>query len=71
VISYFLRIMCNTIKGPRLQYFNKNKQSRRDANKGSNKRHTYVKRDATAERKMFSVFMLPIQNTILLRWSVK
>jgi hypothetical protein len=28
--SYFLRILYNAIKGPQLQYFNKNKQTKRD-----------------------------------------
>jgi hypothetical protein len=71
VISYFLRIMYNTIKGPRLQYFNKNKQTSRDTNKGSNKRHTYVIHNITAERNIFCLFKLSIENTRLVTWSVK
>jgi hypothetical protein len=69
--SYFLRITCNTIKGPRLQYFNKNKQTKMDTNKGSNKRHTYVMRNATAEGNIFCVFKLSIEKTILLTRSAK
>lgn len=69
-ISYFLRIMCNTTKGPRLQYFHKNKQTKRDTNKGSNKRHTYAVRNATAKWKIFCAFKLSIKNT-LLTWSAK
>lgn len=71
VISYFLRIMCNTIKGPRLQHFHKNKQTKRDRNKGSNKPHTYAIRNATAKWKSFCAFKLSIKNTTLLTWSAK